>query len=81
MNELLRRVLMLPPQASSFARHIDYLHYTVIGSAFFVCFLAFLLIGYFAIRFRERPGHQARGKIPHWLEVGLAGFTLSAFIV
>jgi len=81
MNELLRRALDLPPQASSFARHIDYLHYTVIGSAFIVCFLAFLLIFYFAIRFRERPGHKVKGKLPHWVEVGLAGFTLSAFIV
>jgi len=81
MNELLRRALMLPPQASTFARHIDYLHYTVIGAAFLICFLAFLLLFYFAIRFRERPGHKAKGRLPHWLEVGLAGFTLSAFLV
>lgn len=81
MNELLRRALDLPPQASSFARHIDYLHYTVIGSALVVCFLAFLLILYFALRFRERPGRRAKGKLPHSLEVGLAVFTLSSFLV
>jgi cytochrome c oxidase subunit II len=81
MNELLRRALDLPPQASSFARGIDTLHYTVIGAAFVICFLAFLLIGYFAIRFRERPGHVAKGRLPHTLEITLAGFTLTAFIV
>ena len=31
MNELLRRILFLPPQSSTMAREIDYLHYTVIG--------------------------------------------------
>ena len=53
----------------------------MIGAAFLICFLAFLLLFYFAIRFRERPGHRAKGRLPHWLEVGLAGFTLSAFLV
>ena len=81
MNELLRRALMLPPQASSFARHLDYLHYTVIGAAFVVCFLAFLLLFYFAIRFRERPGKKPKGRLPHIVEIGLAGFTLTCFLV
>jgi cytochrome c oxidase subunit II len=81
MNELLRRALDLPPQASSFARGIDTLHYTVIGAAFVICFLSFLLIGYFAIRFRERPGQIAKGRLPHKLEVSLAVFTLAAFLI
>lgn len=82
MNELLRRALMLPPQASSFARDIDYLHYTVIGAAFVVCFLAFAGILYFLIRFRERPGQPPEHRhVPRWLELGAAGFTLTCFLV
>lgn len=82
MNELLRRALFLPPQASSYARGIDYLHYTVIGAAFAVCFLAFGGIFYMLIRFRERPGEvQPHRHVPRWLEIGAAGFTLSCFLV
>ena len=43
MNELMRHALYLPTQSSSVARDIDYLHYTVIGAAFVVALLAFLL--------------------------------------
>jgi len=82
MNELLRHALYLPPQASSVSRGIDALHYTVIGAAFAVAFLAFLLIGIFLIRFRERPGQQPRAwQIPRWLEIGLASGTLAVFVV
>lgn len=82
MNELLRRMLDLPPQASSVARGIDTLHYVVIGSAFVVAFLAFGLITFFLIRFRDRPGHKPRVRsVPHWVETGLAGFTLAVFLV
>ena len=81
MNELFRRALMLPPQASSVSHRIDVLHYTVIGSAFVVAFLAFTMIGYFLIRFRERPGEQPSARrVPRWLEIGLIAFTLTAFL-
>ncbi len=81
MNELLRKALYLPSQSSSVARGIDTLHYTVIGAAFVVAFLTFLLIGYFLIRYRERPGDTASGKrFPPWMEVGLSAVTLGAFI-
>jgi len=80
MNELLRRALMLPPQASTFARGIDTLHYIVIGAAMVVCFIVFVLLLYFAIRFREGQPRPKRG-IPHSVEIGLAGFTLTVFIV
>ena len=82
MNELLRRTLYLPPQASTVARGIDILHYTVIGAAFAVALITFLLIGYFLIRFRERPGAAPpeQRRFPRWIEVGLAGFTLTVFL-
>jgi cytochrome c oxidase subunit 2 len=81
MNELLRRALFLPPQASTVAKDIDTLHYTVIGAAFIVCGLTFLLIAIFLVRFRERPGQLPKAKkFPKWAEVGLSIFTLGVFL-
>jgi cytochrome c oxidase subunit II len=80
VNSLLRQSLYLPPQASSVAHGIDVLHYTVIGSAFAVAVLAFLIVAYILIRFRERPGRvPARWMPTHAMEVGLAAFTLAVF--
>ncbi len=82
MNELFRRALMLPPQASSVSKGIDILHYTVIGSAFVVATLAFGLIAIFLFKYRERPGQPVSHKrVPHKLEVGLATFTLLVFLI
>lgn len=81
MNELFRRALMLPPQASSVSHRIDVLHYTVIGSAFAVCGIVFALIGYFLVRFRDTPTRKpAKFKLPHAIEAGLAAFTLLVFL-
>ena len=79
MNELLRRALYLPPQSSSVARGIDTLHYTVIGAAFAVAALTFLLIGYFMIRYREGRPHRAK-RFPKALEAMLMAGTLGVFI-
>jgi cytochrome c oxidase subunit II len=82
MNELIRRALYLPPQASSVSRGIDMLHYTIIGVACFVAALTFLLIGVFLIRFRARPGEPRRVRpFPRWLEIVLCTGTLGAFLV
>ena len=81
MNELFRRALMLPPQASSVAKDIDILHYTVIGSAFVVAALAFGLITIFLLKYRERPGRAPKPRnIPHVVEIALASITLIAFL-
>jgi cytochrome c oxidase subunit 2 len=82
VNELFRQALELPPQASAMARSIDILHYTVIGAAFLVAFLAFAVIGIFLFRYRERPGYQPKPrKIPRVVELSLIGFTLTTFLV
>ncbi len=82
MNELFRHALYLPPQASSVSRGIDYLHYTVIGAAFVVAGLTFLLIGYFLIRYRERPGAPAPPRrFSHRIEIMLATGTLGVFLL
>jgi cytochrome c oxidase subunit 2 len=82
MNELLRKALNLPPQASSVARSIDTLHYVVIGTAFLVAFLAFAVIGAFLIRFREggAPHPHRHYKLPTRYEIGLAIATLVVFV-
>ncbi len=81
MNELFRRMLALPPQASSIAREIDTLHFVLI-SVSMLGWLAVLSasIG-FVVRGRRGRGAQtasARGHtLPIWLEfaviVGLLG--------
>jgi cytochrome c oxidase subunit 2 len=54
VNELLRRLLHLPPQGSSVARGIDALHYTVILTTFAGVALVALVTVSFAIRYRRR---------------------------
>ena len=81
MNELFRRALDLPPQASSLARRIDTLHYVVIGSAFVVAGATFLLVVYVLVRFRERAGGERRPlKANPRVEIALASVTLVVFI-
>jgi cytochrome c oxidase subunit II len=54
MNDLLRRLLGLPPQASTYARGIDTLHYFVIASTMLGATLVFVLAIYFLVRYRQR---------------------------
>ena len=82
MNELLRRILFLPPQASTVARHIDYLHYSVILTTMFGAG-AITIIGLaFVIRYRAR-GELRRenpaARPPVWAEIGVVGGLLSLF--
>jgi cytochrome c oxidase subunit II len=57
MNELIRRMLNLPPQASTFARGVDLLHFIVITSTLTGTSVVFLLALYYLVRYRRRvPG-------------------------
>ena len=82
MNELLRRMLALPPQASSVARGIDTLHYVVIGTAFAVAAASFVLLVIFLVKYRERPDRPRRrvSRIPPRYEIALAAGTLVVFL-
>jgi len=81
VNEALRNALYLPPQASSVSRGVDYLHYTVIGAALAVATATFLLIAFFLIRYRERPGHaRPPRRLQKWFEVIVSVATLGAFL-
>jgi cytochrome c oxidase subunit 2 len=53
MNELLRRLLALPDQASSVARDLDAFHYVVIGVTMVGAFGVALAAAWFSIRYRH----------------------------
>lgn len=55
MNEILRRFLWLPPQSSTAAYEIDWLHYFVILVTIFGTLLVPIVGAYFLIKYR-RPG-------------------------
>lgn len=82
MNELLRHLLNLPPQASSVARGIDYLHYSVIGVTFAGVALVAAITLWFVVRFRRgaaAPALTPRVTSPLWLELGVGGALLALF--
>ena len=87
MNDFLRTILFLPPQASTIAWQIDTLHYFVIlttmGGATFITIVG----GIFLIKYR-RPGKNAEPtrqdpavKTPVWLEASVVVFLLTLFCV
>jgi cytochrome c oxidase subunit 2 len=56
LNQIMRRILLLPPQASSVAKQIDWLHYVVI-SVTMLGAAAIALVGvFFCIRYRHPAG-------------------------
>lgn len=70
MNELMRKLLFLPEQASTVAAEIDWLHYFVITVTMLGAFGVALATLYFIVRYRERPG--ASGGVPHAVRGGLS---------
>jgi cytochrome c oxidase subunit 2 len=63
MNELLRKLLFLPEQASTFARDIDQLHYFVILTTFVMSTLVGLTALFFFVRYRRRSETQTTPHI------------------
>jgi cytochrome c oxidase subunit 2 len=83
VNELLRRLLFLPPQSSSVARQIDTLHYVVIGTTFAGVTLAAVITGIFLFRFRRRTEAiplTPRVRPPAWIELSVIGGLLAMFL-
>ena len=87
MNELLRRLLFLPPQASTMARAIDGLHYFVIISTMFGALLVTLVGGWFLIRYRRArvdaypEDYDVNAKPPLWMKIGAVGGLFTLFVV
>lgn len=91
MNDLLRAILNLPPQASSVAKNIDFLHYFVISVTMLGAMAVSVLAAYFVVRYRRsarrgavepdtRAGHTA-GGLPIALELVLIGGLLGLFVM
>ncbi len=82
MNGLLRKLLLLPEQASTIAPAIDWLHFVIIS----VTFAAFTLLGTltlaFIVKYRRRSESDPTPRVvaPVWLEVFLVTFTLGFFL-
>lgn len=89
MNELMRRLLALPEQASTMAFEIDVLHYVVISISILGAVLVAAFVGVMLIRFRIRPGgtppagHHRRipGSVEGIVIVGLLVMFLVFWIV
>lgn len=92
MNEFLRKLLMLPPQASTMARDIDYLHYFVIITTMLGAAGVAALSLYFIVRYREDSGRgsnpapdlrplHAPGGLSLWVELSVFGGLLALFVM
>jgi cytochrome c oxidase subunit 2 len=83
MNDLLRRLLNLPPEASTFASDVDLLHFFVITTTMLGATFVFLLALYFVVRYRRRtPGETTLREVTSRpQEAFLVGAILSLFLV
>lgn len=85
MNELIRRLLFLPPQASTFARGIDQLHFFVISVTMLSATLIAFIAVYFTWRYRaNRPAEtdatRANPTTTRRFEAVLTAATLLLFL-
>lgn len=81
MNEFLRELLVLPPQASTYAKDIDYLHYFVISVTMLGATITGLTAVVFVARFRrKRDELTERVRAPLWLEIAWVSFLLVLFL-
>ncbi len=92
MNDWLHRILMLPPQASTVARHIDYLHYAIILITMCGAAGVGALALYYTWRYHAGTGRGGyRGPDPRpfrttggksvFAELGLFGGLFALFVV
>src|SRR5438132_5404846 len=83
MNEVLRRLLCLPDQASTFARDVDRLHYFVILTTFVMSTAVGLTAIFFFVRYRRRSETQTTPHIEPtwWMELGFIAVPLFFFLL
>jgi cytochrome c oxidase subunit 2 len=82
VNEFLRQLLFLPPQATTVARQIDHLHYFVILTT--ICGASFITVvgGVFLVKYRRRsdaPAPRPTAAAPLWLEVLIVASLFALF--
>lgn len=79
MNEILRRLLFLPEQASTFAVEVDHLHYFVIGVTMLVSFLVAGVALFFFWRYHRRAENQATPHIEPTIQLEAAFIVVPLF--
>ncbi|QRN97553.1 cytochrome c oxidase subunit II [Archangium violaceum] len=83
LEELFRKSLFLPEQASSIAKDVDHLHYAIITAALVMAALIFGFAAYCLIRFRRRSETDVTRKVQGTLgwELLFVGVPLTTFLV
>jgi cytochrome c oxidase subunit II len=83
MNELFRKLLFLPPQASRMAEDIDALHYFVIGVTMFASFLVGAVAWTFIVRYRQKAHHDVTVRVEssRAFEVPMIAGVLTLFLL
>lgn len=82
MNELLRRLLLLPPQASGASRALDTLHFVIAATTLLGALAIGLFTAFVVVRYRSRPGRETapQTRMPGALEALLVASTLGLFL-
>jgi cytochrome c oxidase subunit 2 len=84
MNEMMRKLLALPPQASTVAQEIDVLHYVVITLSLLGAIVVAGTVAVLLVRYRRRPGGTPPAprprRIPVWAEGVVIGGLLVMFL-
>jgi cytochrome c oxidase subunit 2 len=82
MNALLRGLLNLPPEASTYAGGVDLLHFFVIASTMLGAAFIFTLALYFGIRYRRRVEGETTARVGTSapMEVAIIGSLLTLFL-
>lgn len=83
MNEVFRRVLFLPEQASTFAPEVDLLHYVIISVTMVMSTLVGMTALFFFVRYRRRSENQVTPRVvpSRTLEVLFVVVPLSFFLL
>jgi cytochrome c oxidase subunit 2 len=83
MNELMRKLLFLPEEATQYARDVDALHYFVVGTSMLAALAIFATALVFMIRYRRRQEGEATPFIePTRLHEALfVGVPLAVFLL
>jgi cytochrome c oxidase subunit 2 len=81
-NDLLREMLFLPPQSSTLAPRIDFLHYLIIITTLVLGGAVAITWLYFIVRYRRRSERDAppRWEAPRWAEASFLAVPLALFL-
>jgi cytochrome c oxidase subunit 2 len=83
VNSLLRRMLFLPEQSSTFAPKADQLHFFIFTATMLVATAVGIFGLYFLVRYRRRALGAPTPEVvaPHWLEAIFIGVPLAFFLL